>query len=75
MEKPTPTEIQYQEDQRDANLAPRVLVTCIICFTLATMAVCFRLLSRLLARASLGKDDFMIIAALVRPFSLSHALA
>jgi hypothetical protein len=65
MEGPSPAEIQYQKDHINETHAPAVLTACIICFTLAVIAVFLRVLSRRMAAASLGKDDYMIFAALV----------
>lgn len=65
MEGPTPADIQYQKDHINDTRAPAVLTACIICFTLAVIAVFLRVLSRRMAAASLGKDDYMIFAALV----------
>ena len=73
METPTPTEIQYQEDHRGDSMAHPVSVACITCFTLAAIAVCFRILSRRLASAFLGKDDYMIFVALVNSLSLFYS--
>ena len=65
MEKPTPAEISYQEDHYTQSRAHPVLVVCVTCFTLASVAVFLRLLSRRMARSSMAKDDFMICVALV----------
>ena len=65
MEKPTQAEIQYQEYHILDSQAHAVLVACVVCYTLASVAVLFRILSRRLAKAVLAKDDYMIFLALV----------
>lgn len=72
MEGPTPADIQYQKDHINDTNAPAVLTACIICFTLAVIAVSLRVLSRRMAAASLGKDDYMIFVALVSSDSLAN---
>jgi len=72
MEGPTPADIQYQKDHINDTNAPAVLTACIICFTLAVIAVFLRVLSRRMAAASLGKDDYMIFTALVSVHLLAN---
>lgn len=48
-----------------ADQGPKLDVICIIVFTLAVLAVCLRFLARILIRAPLWWDDYVILVALV----------
>ena len=65
MEKPTPEEIEYQIDHRHESYARETHISMSICLALATTAVVLRVLARRMKNAALGKDDYMIFAALV----------
>lgn len=74
MDKITPAELQYQKDHFNDSQAHTVTVACGICFALAAIAVILRVLSRRVISASLGKDDYMIFAALVRLICVEQTL-
>lgn len=61
----TPAEIEYEKEHITETQAPAVLTANVTCFALAVVAVSLRVLSRRMAGASLGKDDYMILVALV----------
>ena len=65
MDQISPADLQYQKDHFNDTQAPSVLVACAISFALAGIAVVLRVLSRRVINAALGKDDYMIFAALV----------
>ena len=65
MEKPTPEEIEYQIDHRHESYARETHISMSICLALAATAVVLRVLARRMKNAALGKDDYMIFAALV----------
>lgn len=65
MEKPTPEQIEYQIDHRHDSYARETHISMSICLALAATAVILRVLARRMKNAGLGKDDYMIFAALV----------
>ena len=67
MEKPTPEQIQYQIDHRHESYARETHISMSICLALAALAVILRVLARRMKHVALGKDDYMIFAALVCP--------
>ena len=66
MASPSPSEIQYQLTHIHEDHSSDIVVSHIICITLATVAVALRFVSRRVCRAAILSDDYMIIAALVR---------
>lgn len=64
MAAPTPSEIQYQLEHIHQNRSGDIVVSHIICMTLASIAVILRFASRRLCRAALLADDYTIIVAL-----------
>ena len=48
-----------------ADQGPKLDVICIVVFTLAAVAVCLRFLARILIKAPLWWDDYLIFVALV----------
>lgn len=65
MAAPSPSEIQYQLDHIREDRSSDIVISHIICMTLATVAVILRFTSRRLCKAAILADDYMIIAALV----------
>ena len=65
MAAPSYSEIQYQREHIHEDRSSDIVVSHIICITLATVAVTLRFLSRRLCKAAILADDYMIIAALV----------
>lgn len=61
----SPTEIQYQLSHSKDNRTKSVVVSHIICLSLAFIAVACRLLSRRVSKAAILKDDLMCVVALV----------
>ena len=66
MAAPSPSEIQYQLDHIHEDRSSDIVVSHVICLTIATVAVILRFASRRLCKAAILADDYMIIAALVR---------
>lgn len=57
---------QLPKEYLDANQGPKVNAITIFAFTLAVVGVLLRFLARVLTKASLWWDDWLVLAALVR---------
>ena len=62
---PSPAEISYEQQHVDESKVANLIVSDVVCFTLAVVAVCMRLASRRIARIKFMADDWLIIGALV----------
>ena len=65
MAVPNPAEVQYQLEHIHEDRSSDIVISHIICMTLATAAVLLRFTSRRLCKAAILADDYMIIVALV----------
>ena len=65
MAAPSPAQIQYQYEHINEDRSSDIVVSHIVCLTLATVAVILRFTSRKVCKAAILADDYMIIAALV----------
>jgi len=65
MAAPTPSEVQYQLEHIHQDRSRDIVVSHVICITLATVALVLRFASRRLCKAAILADDYMIIIALV----------
>ena len=61
----SPAEINYELAHSNDNRASNIVVSSVICISLATIAVMLRLLARRLSKAKILADDYMMIFALV----------
>ena len=61
----SPAEIKYELAYIRDDRASNIVVSCVICISLATIAVTLRLLARRLSKAKILADDYMMIFALV----------
>lgn len=61
----SPAEIKYELAHIRDNRASNIVVSSVICISLATIAVMLRLLARRLSKAKILADDYMMIFALV----------
>ena len=59
-------EIEYQKAHVQDDRRPELVISVIVCLSLAYISVLLRILSRRLIQASLKADDWMIVAELVR---------
>ncbi|KAI9876590.1 MAG: hypothetical protein M1830_006168 [Pleopsidium flavum] len=64
------SEIQYQQAHISDDRTTSIIVSNVICFVAACVAVSLRLISRRLSVVSMQADDYMILVALVRKPSL-----
>lgn len=62
----SPTEIQYELDHIDQDLAPSIIAAYVTCLSLAYFAVLLRFVARRTSRSRLQADDLTISIALVR---------
>ena len=60
-----PAEIKYELAHIRDDRASNIVVSSVICISLATIAVMLRLLARRLSKAKILADDYMMIFALV----------
>lgn len=65
----TPAEIRYETAHIKDNRGPDMVVSTVICISLACIAVLLRLIARRLSKAKIWFDDYMIIVALVTPYA------
>lgn len=56
---------QLPKEYRDANQGPKLDAITIFAFTLAVVGVSMRFLARVVTKASLWWDDWLVLAALV----------
>ena len=73
--KPTPTELLYMHEHIADDRRPQIIATAIVCFTIATAAVTLRFISRRLAKAHYGWDDWSVGIALVGFESLAAGIS
>ncbi|KAF2867684.1 hypothetical protein BDV95DRAFT_646623 [Massariosphaeria phaeospora] len=60
-----PSEIQYQKEHINDNVQPNIYASCFICLPAAFIAVGLRLVSRRMTAGGFGRDDSMILLALL----------
>ena len=75
MAAPSPAEIQYQLEHIHEDRSSDIVISHIVCMTLATVAVILRFTSRRLCKAAILADDYMILVALVRVISSIQKLS
>ena len=75
MAAPSPAEIQYQLEHVHEDRSSDIVISHIVCMTLATVAVILRFTSRRLCKAAILADDYMILVALVRVISSIQKLS
>jgi len=61
-----PAEIQYEIAHVHDDRGPDMVVSNVICISLACVAVLLRLIARRLSKAKIWFDDYMIVVALVK---------
>lgn len=61
----SPEWLEYQLQHLNEDRAPEILGVGISFFTVATVAVCLRLLARKISKVRCGHDDYFIVIALV----------
>ena len=61
----SPAEIKYELAHIHDNRASNIVISSVICISLATIAVILRLFARRLSKAKILADDYMMIFALV----------
>ena len=66
-----PEELQYQEEHKDDNRGPGILVSLAIMLAVAYIAVGLRFLSRRMIHARSSYDDWMMVVGLVRQATYS----
>ena len=62
---PDPQDIAYQKSHPDDDMTDRLIVSTVVCSVLSIFAVMLRLYARHLTKGGLGKDDYMMLLALV----------
>ena len=62
---PSPAQLLYEYQHISDDARPQLIVSHVICFTLAAIAVSLRFISRRLAKIKYEADDWLIVNALV----------
>ena len=61
----SPAEIKYEVAHIHDDRASNIVISSVICISLATIAVILRFLARRLSKAKILADDYMMVFALV----------